>query len=523
MTKLGASALDDKGAVLVLQRLEAAGYEAYLVGGCVRDSVLGRPIKDIDITTSARPEQVMEVFARTAPTGLAHGTVTVILPEGVYEVTTFRAETEYVDFRRPAAVAYISDLTEDLQRRDFTMNAMALSARGELLDPFGGQADVAAGLLRCVGAPVERFGEDALRMLRCVRFAAAYGLRVEAATWQALVAQAPLLRHVAMERVRSELQRMVEGAAPAQAVRLLLASGLWQHVKRPLELPLERWRVRDAALEGVALLEQQQERWALLLLLLETPADDVRVALQRLTFARVDAEAIVAVLGLAQQQAAACVGAGAADAASGGPASGAAAVDPRELARVWKTAAVRHGARAAHALLAVLQALEAAGGVMDAAAAAPARAALPPAGRALPPRAGFAPPSPAAGPAAGEGAGAEPFPAPRAPVPAPAAAAAAAQGLPANAPAPGWLARWLRRCAPLLRAHGAAWLSEMPCFSVKELAVSGTDVAARLDRRPGPWLGSLLETLLARTALGELPNERTALLEAAAELGRSDG
>ncbi|WP_230632942.1 CCA tRNA nucleotidyltransferase [Paenibacillus athensensis] len=510
------SALDDSGALLVLQQLEAAGYEAYLVGGCVRDYVLGRPIKDVDITTSARPEQVMAVFARTAPTGLAHGTVTVILPEGVYEVTTFRAEAEYTDHRRPASVAYISDLNEDLKRRDFTMNAMALSARGELLDPFGGRADAAAGLLRCVGQASERFGEDALRMLRCVRFAAAYGLRVEEQTWQALLAQAPLLRHVAMERVRSELERMVEGVAPARALRLLLASGLWQHVKRPLELPLERWRARDAALEGVALLAQQQERWALLLLLLETPAAEVRAALQRLTFARADAEAIVAVLGLAEQQAGACGGAGAAADDGGAPPGGAAGADPRELARVWKGAAVQYGARAAYALLAVLQALEASGGVLDAPpdARAGERAAAPPAVPLA------APPSPL--PAAPLAAPSSPPPAvplaaPPSPPPAPAVPPSAA------APPAPWLAGWLRRCGPLLRAHGATWLREVPCFSVKELAVSGTDVAERLGRRPGPWLGRLLETLLLRTALGELPNERTPLLEAATELGYSDG
>ena len=135
----------DRGASIVLSKLTEAGYEAYLVGGCVRDAVLGRPIKDIDIATSALPEQVMSCFPRTAPTGLQHGTVTVILAQGTYEVTTFRKETEYEGFRRPASVEYISDLTEDLKRRDFTMNAMAMDAAGVVLDPFAGQKDLADG------------------------------------------------------------------------------------------------------------------------------------------------------------------------------------------------------------------------------------------------------------------------------------------------------------------------------------------------------------------------------------------
>ena len=173
------------------------------------------------------------------PTGLQHGTVTVLIAQGTYEVTTFRKEAAYEGFRRPASVEYISDLTEDLKRRDFTMNAMAMDGAACCMDPFGGQEDLAAGVLRCVGVAEERFGEDALRMLRCIRFASTYGLEIEASTWQALLANAPLLRHIAMERVRSELQRMVEGPAPARAVRLLLASGLLAHLKKQLPLPFE--------------------------------------------------------------------------------------------------------------------------------------------------------------------------------------------------------------------------------------------------------------------------------------------
>ncbi|MGO4271784.1 hypothetical protein AB4Z22_18420 [Paenibacillus sp. TAF58] len=353
----------DPGATIVLTKLEEAGYEAYLVGGCVRDAVLGRSIKDIDIATSALPEQVMSCFPRTAPTGLQ------------------------------------------------------------------------AGVLRCVGNAEERFGEDALRMLRCVRFASTYGLEVELSTWQALLAQAPLLRHIAMERVRSELQRMIEGPAPARAVRLLLASRLTAYLKKQLPLPFERWLAWDEALDAVSALSGQHDRWAMLLMLLEMPADTVRTALQELTFSRADGEAVVAVLALRE--------AVAAQLTSGAPQDAALEQDPAPLERVWKLGAVRRGEAAARALLRLLRVL---------------------------------PPSPEER---------------------------------------GELARFLHTTAPELLLHGDTWLKEVPCFSLKELAITGTDLAEELGRQPGPWMGVLLQQLLERTALGEIPNERESLLLAA--------
>ena len=339
----------EEEARLVLDALLERGYEAYFVGGCVRDAVLKRPIKDIDIATSARPEQVIACFPRTAPTGLQHGTVTVLMPQYAFEVTTFRTESQYEAFRRPKEVAYITDLNEDLRRRDFTMNAMAMDRDGRMLDPFGGQKDLEAGLLRCVGEAKERFHEDALRMLRCIRFASVYGLEIEAATWQALLEQAPLLRHIAMERVRSELQRMVEGSAPARAVRLLLASRLWQHFKRALGLPFEKWLAQPGALDAVSALEQQRPRWALLLLLLETPADEVRAALQELTFSRADTDAVCAVLALHEALVQQTIAASPEAVGEGGSLA--------SLERVWKTAAVRHGLQTAEAWLDVMRAL----------------------------------------------------------------------------------------------------------------------------------------------------------------------
>ena len=160
----------------ILRTLEAAGSEAYCVGGCVRDTLLGRTPGDWDITTSARPEETLALFGADAlPTGLRHGTVTVRRPDGSAEVTTFRRDGDYTDHRHPESVAFTDSLTEDLARRDFTVNAMALSLRGELRDPFHGREDLAAGRIRCVGEPARRFGEDALRILRGLRLAAQLG------------------------------------------------------------------------------------------------------------------------------------------------------------------------------------------------------------------------------------------------------------------------------------------------------------------------------------------------------------
>ena len=197
----------------ILSRLEAAGHEAYCVGGAVRDRLLGRAPGDWDVTTSALPEEVSALFAPHAlPTGLRHGTVTV-KPEGVpgVEVTTYRRDGAYSDCRRPDSVEFTASLEEDLARRDFTVNAMALDLRGTLADPFGGGEDLKRGLLRAVGEPEKRFGEDALRILRGLRFAARLGFSIEAGTDRALRACAPLLEHIAPERVREELTGILCG------------------------------------------------------------------------------------------------------------------------------------------------------------------------------------------------------------------------------------------------------------------------------------------------------------------------
>ncbi|MEK3721816.1 CCA tRNA nucleotidyltransferase [Paenibacillus sp. FSL H8-0034] len=271
----------EQGAYSVLTKLQEQGYEAYLVGGCVRDKQLLRPVKDYDIATSAKPEQVLELFERTIPTGLQHGTVTVVLGAHHYEVTTFRKEAAYEQFRRPAEVQFIDSLHEDLQRRDFTMNAMALDQHGNLIDPFGGLADMEHGLLRCVGNASERFTEDALRMLRCIRFSAEYGLEVEAATWKALCEHSLLLKHIAMERVRMELERMIAGADPLKALRLLVSSGILRETKQALKLAQLDPVHMPAAIH---LLLESDARWTYLFLSIGLNAAEIEADMRVLTF-----------------------------------------------------------------------------------------------------------------------------------------------------------------------------------------------------------------------------------------------
>ena len=196
----------------VLERLENAGFAAFAVGGCVRDTLLGRVPGDWDVTTAARPEQVLALFDGCAiPTGLKHGTVTVRAEGMGIEVTTFRADGTYTDHRRPDEVTFSRRLEDDLSRRDLTVNAMAMDAAGALHDPFGGREDIRRRVLRCVGDPERRFREDALRILRTLRFSATLGFAIEPETHRALRTQCGDLRYVAAERVREELTKLLCG------------------------------------------------------------------------------------------------------------------------------------------------------------------------------------------------------------------------------------------------------------------------------------------------------------------------
>ena len=206
----------DPGAAALLDALHTAGYAAYAVGGCVRDSLLGRTAHDWDLCTSALPQQVMELFGteQCIPTGLQHGTVTIKYGGQLYETTTFRTEGSYTDGRHPDEVQFVPDVREDLARRDFTINAMAYNAAEGLVDPFGGQADLQNGLLRAVGEPQQRFTEDALRILRLYRFAARFGFALDAATARAARQLGAHLDCISSERIQEELAKLLAAPQP---------------------------------------------------------------------------------------------------------------------------------------------------------------------------------------------------------------------------------------------------------------------------------------------------------------------
>ncbi len=208
----------------ILAQLNRAGFEAYFVGGCVRDTLLGRPVHDWDITTSATPEEIMQVFPHTVPTGIRHGTVTVVDGGKNYEVTTFRTDGEYLDSRHPQSVQFVRSLREDLSRRDFTVNAMAMDGEGNLTDLFGGQEDLRAKILRPVGDGETRFREDALRMLRAFRFSAQLGFSVEPSAVDAMQKLHPLCKALSVERVRDEVEKTL--FAHPQTIAVMAALGL---------------------------------------------------------------------------------------------------------------------------------------------------------------------------------------------------------------------------------------------------------------------------------------------------------
>ncbi len=194
---------------LIIAQLEAAGYEAYAVGGCVRDSLLGREPSDWDVTTSAKPQQVKAVFRHTIDTGIQHGTVTVMLDREGFEVTTYRIDGEYEDSRHPKEVVFTANLIEDLKRRDFTINAFAYNDQSGIVDAFDGMEDLDKGIIRCVGNAAERFGEDALRMLRAVRFSAQLGFTIAEDTKAAIREYAPDLKNISAERIQAELVKLL--------------------------------------------------------------------------------------------------------------------------------------------------------------------------------------------------------------------------------------------------------------------------------------------------------------------------
>lgn len=213
-------------ALPILKRIESHGYEAYFVGGCVRDTLLGQPIHDIDIATSARPEEIEAIFYHTIDIGKEHGTIIVVNHHVPYEITTFRTEGNYSDFRHPDSVDFVRDLREDTLRRDFTINALAFDAKGELYDFHNGQNDLENRIIRAVGNPMERFEEDALRMVRAIRFASQLGFKIDATTFEAIQQSSLLMRKIATERIRMELSKFFQGPYFKETYHLLYESNI---------------------------------------------------------------------------------------------------------------------------------------------------------------------------------------------------------------------------------------------------------------------------------------------------------
>lgn len=219
----------------IINILEEKGKEAYAVGGCVRDSVLGRIPNDWDITTSAAPKEIKKIFKRTVDTGIAHGTVTVLMDGEGFEVTTYRVDGEYEDSRHPKEVTFTASLQEDLKRRDFTINAMAYNPKVGIVDYFCGIDDLDRRIVRCVGDPVERFTEDALRILRAVRFSAQLGFSIEENTKNALRTMAPNLKHVSAERIQAELVKLLMSENP-DYLRLAYETGITREILPEFDL-----------------------------------------------------------------------------------------------------------------------------------------------------------------------------------------------------------------------------------------------------------------------------------------------
>ncbi|NQG96738.1 CCA tRNA nucleotidyltransferase [Streptococcus suis] len=211
-------------ALPILEKIKAAGFEAYFVGGSVRDAILGRPIHDVDIATSSYPQETKQIFPRTIDVGIEHGTVLVLEGGKEYEITTFRTEEEYVDFRRPSQVSFVRSLEEDLRRRDFTVNAFALDEEAQIVDLFDGVTDLENRTLRAVGIPAERFNEDALRIMRGFRFAATLDFEIEQTTFTAMVETAPLLEKISVERSFIEFDKLLMADFWRKGLRAMIDS-----------------------------------------------------------------------------------------------------------------------------------------------------------------------------------------------------------------------------------------------------------------------------------------------------------
>ncbi|MDT2613772.1 CCA tRNA nucleotidyltransferase [Enterococcus dongliensis] len=271
--KLDAFPLEFQGAMPILRKLQSKNYEAYYVGGSVRDILLNKPIHDVDIATSAFPAEVKELFHRTIDVGIDHGTVMVITKEATYEVTTFRTESTYQDYRRPDHVEFVRSLKEDLKRRDFTINALAVGIDGTVIDLFDGLADLRNKVLRAVGDPYERFHEDALRMMRALRFVSQLGFTLELDTFEAIQEYHSLLAKISVERINVEFVKLMMGSSREAGLHSLVESECYIYCPGLREYG--EALLNFAELRGPAIPTERQA-WTLLMMMLDLNSADIR-------------------------------------------------------------------------------------------------------------------------------------------------------------------------------------------------------------------------------------------------------
>jgi tRNA nucleotidyltransferase (CCA-adding enzyme) len=255
----------------ILTAIEEAGFEAYFVGGAVRDYLAQRTINDVDIATSATPYEVKGIFPKTVDVGIEHGTILVLYKGESYEVTTFRIESGYSDFRRPDSVHFVRSLTDDLQRRDFTINAIAMDKAGTIIDPFFGRQAIMEKKISTVGNPDERFHEDGLRMMRAIRFVSQLGFTLDNRTFLSLLKNAHLLTHIAIERIFAEFEKLLGGTFRKRAIHLLLDSGLYTYMPHLNQKERQLRRLPDYQIEQ---LNSMVELWSIIVLILEVEQGD---------------------------------------------------------------------------------------------------------------------------------------------------------------------------------------------------------------------------------------------------------
>lgn len=265
----------------VLAAIEQAGFEAYFVGGCVRDTLLGIPLHDIDIASSAYPAEIKTIFKKTVDTGIEHGTVMVLDHGTGYEITTFRTESTYQDFRRPDHVEFVRSLSEDLKRRDLTINALALKADGEVIDHFGGIDDLHNKVIKAVGDANERFHEDALRMMRAVRFASQLDFTLADKTKAAITKNAPLLQKIAVERIYVEFVKLMQGQAKAKGIAAMQATNLTAYCPTPQVLQTSLTKTLNLPQLDNIKLTNEVSVWALLAYLADFSGNQISQFLKK--------------------------------------------------------------------------------------------------------------------------------------------------------------------------------------------------------------------------------------------------